>query len=52
MYGEQLLFKKTNYENRFKATSTLETMIGNRSISKIATEYNVASSLLVNVRMS
>ena len=45
LYGEQLWLKK-NYENGFKANIALEAMIGNLTISKIATEYNVVSSLV------
>ncbi len=40
------MVKKTNYENGFKAKIALEAMRGNRTISEIATEYNVASSLV------
>ena len=38
--------KKTSYDNAFKAKVTLEAMRGNRTVAEIATEYNVASSLV------
>jgi transposase-like protein len=38
--------KKTNYDNAFKAKVSLEAIRGNRTVTEIATEYNVASSLV------
>jgi transposase len=38
--------KKTNYDNAFKAKVALEAIRGNRTVTEIATEYNVASSLV------
>ena len=38
--------KKTNYDNTFKAKVALEAIRGNRTVTEIATEYNVASSLV------
>jgi len=38
--------KKTSYDNAFKAKVALEAMRGNRTVTEIATEYNVACSLV------
>jgi transposase-like protein len=38
--------KKTNYDNRFKAKVALEAVRGNRTLTEIANEYNVATSLV------
>ncbi|MBP7847518.1 MAG: transposase [Burkholderiales bacterium] len=37
---------KTTYENGFKAKVALEAVRGDKTIGEIATEYNVASSLV------
>lgn len=37
---------KTTYENGFKAKVALETVLGDKTIWEIATEYNVASGLV------
>lgn len=38
--------KRTSYDNVFKAKVALEAIRGNRTIAEIASEYNVASSLV------
>ena len=38
--------KKTSYDNAFKAKVALEAIHGNRTVTEIATEYNVATSLV------
>jgi len=38
--------KKTSYDNSFKARVALEALRGNKTVSEIATEYNVAVSLV------
>lgn len=38
--------KKTNYDNVFKAKVALEAIRGNRTVTEIAAEYNVACSLV------
>ena len=40
------MVRKTNYENKFKAKVALEAIRGDKLIAEIATEYNVASSLV------
>jgi putative transposase len=41
-----MMAHKTTYENGFKAKVALEAVRGDRTIGEIATEYNVASSLV------
>jgi transposase-like protein len=38
--------RKTNYDNGFKAKVALEAIRGDKTATEIATEYNVASSLV------
>lgn len=38
--------RKTNYDNAFKAKVALEALRGDKTATEIATEYNVASSLV------
>ena len=38
--------KKTSYESAFKAKVALEALRGDRTVTEIATHYNVASSLV------
>jgi transposase-like protein len=41
-----MMAHKTTYENGFKAKVALEAVRGDKTIGEIATEYNVASSLV------
>lgn len=40
------MVRKTTYENGFKAKVALDAIRGDKTIAEIATEYNVASSLV------
>lgn len=41
-----MMFKKTTYDNGFKAKVTLEAIRGDKTIAEVAAEFNVASSLV------
>ena len=38
--------KKTNYDNRFKAKVAIEALRGNRTLVELASEYDIATSLV------
>lgn len=46
MRGHKMSKKRTSYDSGFKAQIALEAIRGNRTIAEIATDHNVASSLV------
>lgn len=44
------MVRKTTYENGFKAMVALDAIRSDKTIAEIATEYNVASSLVTPTR--